>query len=944
MRAHDYKHVTPKLVAQTNTQDLLTEFFDSGDSDVAFSGSLNDSTFGLGHTPEYDLAEWFKRPVKIHTSTWAEGSSLSTQFDPWHAYFSNAEIYSKIKGFSRLQATLHVKLTINASPYQYGMGIMSYYPLSYSTSTLAPLTEADDRFAGGYTDKNLAGATTGTEIGNLIVDTCRPHGYFYPQFSKGCEMILPFCFYKNWINLDSQLAEVKQMGRIKLYTPRNLLTSGTAATQPITVTVYAWCETHKVSGPSYALQADEYSDRPVSTACSVASEVAARLTLVPRLGPYAMATSTALSAMGTMARWFGYSNPPVIADIHANKINYMPSFASPEVCVQVDKLALDPKNEVTVDSRTVGLDGTDHMAISHVLGRDVAFATFDWAPSATSTTPLYVCHVDPMLYTSRGYNGATTALLVKSIQMTPSCQIGTLFDMWTGPITYSFTSVASQFHRGRLLVSYDPDGFKDSYTSAAYTGPRTISKVWDLAECPEFKFEVPYMAPSGYLRTGGLRQVCEDATCNISYKNPTLPATLNYKDGNMNGSIVVSVLNALTSSSPSSAIYVVVGINCGGLEFSNPRELEIPISSYKLQAGELSDEPDKQTHADVKTVTQSSNVVYSGEIARSLRQLTHRTNLYSRYSAWGGPQDPKAAYSTKIPKITVDPVTAASSKPEKFNSFTSSYLTPALPLMPGALHDPAGAGFSLANGAIVKDGSTTLSASNFLGGTHLGIPTVTAYLSGSYVGWRGSHVYHARVTNLIDNLTSNSQPNISDFSISRCFRCVTRMFNTYNMRTPFTWRVYKEGDITSTNDTAAPIQAFNLARTGLGYSSTGSGGFAVTNPSKVDVVDAIIPYYSNYRMLPCGPHANLVCNLDWNNVSWNAYDDNSENVLAPLVSVNTSVKYAEPIDNSITNITRHPTVDLYHKAGVDFTLFWYLNPPAVYVYVKSTDCYPDGWS
>lgn len=933
----------------TNTSNLLTEFLDAGQDPVAFTSSLNDSSFDLGHTPDFELRDWFKRPVKIFTQNWSEGGSLATSFDPWSLYFNNPEIYSKIKGFSRLQATLHIKLTINASPYQYGLGMMSYYPLNYSASTF-PITGADDRFAGGVTDPSLASYTGGTEVGNLIVNSCRPHGYFYPQFSRGCEMVLPFCYYKNWVNLDSTLSEILQLGRLNLYSPRNLLTAGTAATQPITITVYAWAEDIKLSGPSYTLQADEYEERPVSTACSLASQAAASLSVVPRVAPYAMATSTVFSAMGTVARWFGYTNPPVISDVHANKINYMPSYASPEICVQNDKLSLDPKNEVTVDSRTVGLDGTDHMAMSHILSRDVAFGIFDWAATATPTTPLFVVNVDPMVYTSRNYNGTATGLAVKSIQMTPSCQVGSLFDMWTGPITYSFTSISSQFHRGRLLISYEPDGFQPLYTSAAYVGPRTITKIWDLAECPEFKFEVPYMAPTAYLKTGGTRHVCTVGTQQIFFKNPTLPTSFTYRDGNQNGTIVVSVLNALTSSSPSANVYIVCGINCGGLEFANPREIEIPMSNYTLQANELSSEANEQTYSNVNAVINHHNEIYTGEIVRSFRQLLHRTNLYTRYSAFGGAQVPNSTFSSKIPTISVN-ASAALSNPTNFEGYTSSFLTPALPLMTGALYD-GGTADTVLNNAMIKDGTTVYNAADIVTGTNIAIPTITAYLASSYVGWRGSHVYSARISKPDYTSISGQSPlQITDFSVSRFFRAVGRIFNpnsvgtfSLNLRTPFVWRFFRNQDVTSTNGAVANVQFLNYCRMGIGFSSNGTGGFAVTNPTVVNVVDAVIPYYSNYRMLPCNPCCNLFSNYNWNAITWNQFDENVENVLNPLVAINTTVNAVNSVDNNIDLLSYHPIVDVYHKTGPDFSFFWYLNPPAIYVYVGKTDGYPIGWT
>lgn len=294
---------------------------------------------------------------------------------------------------------MHLKLIVNASPYQYGLGIMSYLPMS-PDNTLG----VDDRWSGGVTDEYLTGEdvlTGGTTSGNLMVYTCRPHALFHPQDNSGCEMVLPFCYYKNWLNLDSDLNELKQMGRIRLYTPMDLMTAGTASINPVTVTIYAWCEMHKVAGPSYVVQAkDEYADRPVSTAMSAAAGAAKSLSTIPQLGPYAMATSTALATMGTAARWFGYTNPPIIADTHSTALNYMPNFSSPEISSQYDKISLDPKCEVTVDSRTIGLDGVDHMAISHLVSRYVSYNMANWSPTMGVATPLLIQNVTPMVFLS----------------------------------------------------------------------------------------------------------------------------------------------------------------------------------------------------------------------------------------------------------------------------------------------------------------------------------------------------------------------------------------------------------------------------------------------------------------------------------------------------------------------------------------------------------------
>lgn len=927
---------------------MLTEFFDSTQPNINTFGPPTDDSFSDGYVPDMSLAEWFRRPVKIAAYDWIEGSSILTTIDPWSLFFNNPDILNKLKGFSRMQATLHVKLTINASPYQYGAGNMSYLPLSNfgNGAGSGPTSEpALDSFAGGHCDPALNSyfgvAGFGTAAGNLIVKTCRPNVWFYPQFSQGAEMVLPFCYYKNWINLDSNLTEVANLGRLTLYTPIPLKTTSTPTVNPVSVTIFAWCEMHKVSAPSYSMQGgDEYVDRPVSTTMSALSTLARTVSRIPMLGPYAMATSSVLTNMGTAARWFGYSNPPVISDVHALRPNYMASYSSPEVCVQHEKLSLDPKNEVTVDSRTVGLDGVDQMSISHIVGREVYFGLINWAATAATTQCLSIHHVSPMIYAHRQYIGEITNRNCKSIQMTPGCQIGTLFDMWHGVIKYKFTVVASQFHRGRLLVSYEPDGFQDSYTSSAYTSPRTISKIWDITENPSFEFEVPWMASTTFLKTGGFPYVATGSTSgDLNYFNPpALPGTWRYSDGNQNGSIVVSVLNALTSGNTDAGVTIMVSIDCSQVEYANPIDLSIPmsISDYMLQSGDdvLAQSPDVVQVATVPVYEPPvKHIVYTGEIVRSIRTLMHRTNFYSRYNLMTDFQAPISGYSPNIPDIVIARL-VADSVPNKLTGYVSAIHLPMLPYGTGKLS------YTKQGGLMILNGSTNANAGNAVIGMHLGIPTVTSYLVPSYVGWRGSSVYHVKKVDRTDTTVGV----ITDMSISRSFKSISRMFQNFNVRTSF---IYDYSNSSATSQLSAhlgPAQYINKNRLAGGYSTTGMSGFSATNPQTVDVVDAVVPWYSNFRMAPANPIANLVWNTNYNSLSWNDFDQNDENVGGAQACVNATVKLPRETDNTIANMSAHPWVDIYHKAGVDFSAFWYLNPPAIHVYVDYTDGYPADWA
>lgn len=910
---------------------------------------------------------------------------MCDEFNPWRLYFTHPEIKAKLKGYSRLQATLHLKLVINASPYHYSAGYMSYLPLANDDRTTPPVaadgSAADSRFSGGLEDPLISGMyspwTGGTIPGNLIVNTCRPCANFYPQTNQGCEMVLPFCYYKNWINLDTELTELKYMGRIRLYTPFELESATTTSVNPVSVTIYAWCDDHKVAGPSYVMQGgDEYQARPVSTAMSVASSIAKSLTSVPRLSPYAMATSTVLSAMGAAARWFGYSNPPVIDDVHAVVPNYMSNFASPEISVAIDKLALDPKNEVTVDSRTVGLDGVDHMAMSHILSKKVSFDAAFWSATAAPETLLWIQHVTPMVFTSQVYEAPVTLLPANVIQMTPGCQLGGLFDFWSGTIAYEFQAIASQFHRGRLLLTYDPDGVHDGYPKDCYLSPRTISKIWDISENPTFRFEVPWMASTSMLRTGGLRYVASYAddgfgpsgTENVFFTTTdsytlTLPGTntnWGFLNSAHNGTITVSVLNSLTSSSTTASVNIIGSIDCSNVEFFSPRDITVPLSFYRMQSedDQLAASPADVTTSEAPSTYEppTKHVVYVGEIVRSIRTLMHRANFLSSHCVVNSGQVINPNTSCGAPKLDWAnyPTTSVSGQTSTgyIYSLASSLILPMLPYTPGSITSVAGVGgtgsFLTGYGNMYNDNH---SAPRLYVEVDLKPPCMTAYFYPSYVGWRGSSTFHARANDLTTTGLGITATVWRSMSIARTckviFNYVTGVATNANYwykDNPIITRMVTSTTLNGNFDVPNRAQQIisDRCKVSSQFTSNGGAGMAQTNPDKVDVVNANVPYYSNYRMLPCNPNANWNMTFSDSRLPWLNSDTDYDGYKIQNVEIANCLDIDSTETVAAGLVRRMPTFDVFHRAGPDFTLFWYLNPAPIHTY-RGVESYPETW-
>lgn len=991
-----------------DTQGLLTEFIDGshGTTMETFNPPIDD-TFADGYTPGLDLQEWFSRPLKIKEYTWNVGDPLFEGFNPWYDYFNNPAIFNKLRGYSRLQATLHLKLVINAPPYYYSAGILSYLPMSgieRNTAVAGNYTDAGPnyRFSGGTVDPSFCPDNPtsgiwsgGTTSSSLMVRTSRPNAWFYPQSSKGCEMVLPFCYHKNWVNLGSinpnmdppapadPLEELKDMGVVTLWSPVPLRSTTSLSTTPVTITMYAWCDMHKVAGPSFVTQSgDEYSDKPVSQAMSTVSRAAQVLSYVPSIRPYAMATSMAASSVGSVAKWFGFSNPPVIDNVRSEQINYMPHFASPEISTQQDKLSLDPKNEVTVDSRTVGLDGVDHMSIRHIIGRDVSYAMANWDSSMVPTSVLFMQHVTPMISEIKWHVGSVTGAPVASIQPSPAAHVGAAFGFWTGRIKYTFTAVASQFHRGRLMINFDPDGFKGWYPSAAFEQPYTISKIWDLAETPSFSFEVPWMSSRSYLKTdvstyeklyspsyyGSTVHGTQNYLINptLPYNTSVSPSAINcdFNDSAFNGSIIVSVLNTLTNgTSDSSPVKLIVSIDCSEVEFAGPVDFDTPLSYFRLESGadeiaQVTDEGHVDTEAPPYVWGGTTHDIYYGEIVRSIRQLLHRTVFYGTFPFAPVAQVPKASTYAYIPEVKWFEL-GVSTNPRRLGNdallfyYCATQTLPNLPYMSGALpsnfHHIRSTPQYIDTGVWQEDDVASGGEYSGYRPTH---PTPTSYFSNCYVGWRGSTCYVAHFRGHASKPASGNSGDglVSAANFARSDLLPDSLATGLSIWEPMVTSFSALNNYSLTDPQERARSMRNSRSIGIPNKlHVGQAGMAVTNPTKVDVLNSIVPYYCNFRMLPANFMGNLLVSQSPSSSGFfsNETFGSSSIIEQPTLSVKVEPAVSGGSGAGSGWIKRDastgahsgdyndpgiPDVDLYHKAGVDFTCFWYLNPPTVYVY------------
>eukprot|EP00118_Oscarella_pearsei_P016847 m.164091 g.164091 ORF g.164091 m.164091 type:complete len:838 (+) comp38865_c0_seq2:4080-6593(+) len=825
--------------------------------------------------------DWMSRFVKLADIPWTEGASFNRFSHPWYDYLQHPTVKKKIDGFSRFRAdSMELKFLINGAPTQYGLILCSYKPMINATADVSGGNTSAVAGSGAY----------------MMTHTCYPHVFLSPSTSSGATMKIPFMCPQNYIQLKDEndpLVQAIDLGTLFMDSFGNLNTVSDPAA-PITIALYARPVNFSMWGPTaYEVQSDEYSVHPVSTTASRVSAVASVLSRIPYIGPYMMATEIGAGALASVARMFGYSNPPVIEPVSVVMTRNMYGLSTPSVPVQLDKQALDPKNELCVDPRTVGIAPTDDMVISNVLDRNVYIGESVWYSSDASESPLLAMYVTPeMLFAGTiGSGTLTTALGATAVNMTPSCHLAQLFKYWRGSISYTFTIIASQFHRGRYMLEYEPV-VGGAFPVSSGTNGNLRQWVVDIKDSPSFTLDIDMCAPTSWLPTA--RTAFNGFSGNEFLSARTSnPGFLGLSGAN--GVIRMRALTDLASTAASTEVTVLVRMNCAKVEFACPVDLSHSPTTYITQSDETELVPDviTETNADTSVETTSPGQdysIYQGEAVRSLRTLLQRANFYQSLVLF--PMVSKSAATND--RLGLNYSGAYNSL---WSTMTVKWILPRIGTQVGS---------------VFKSGSTTKWwTTSVIGGGDSGVvagrPTILAYLLPCYVGYRGSVGY--RITY---GANKTSTPiSIAGMSVNR-----ETVESMGSMAVKGQYGTAYGHDLSPSGSFWAKAFATPCAESYAGVSASGEYNY----------VDAIIPQYSKYRFLPGNPQAQFdLANGD--DLSFYSEED--------LISI--TAKLCGTFNStpaSTADWQNTPTIDVYQQAGTDFTMFMYLAPPTFYTYNK----------
>jgi hypothetical protein len=576
------------------------------DQEEGFATTIDgtpDPIRSMTDTHDTDLNDFFKRPIKVASYTWAVGTDLDHTINPWVLFFQNKRVTNRMSNFYLMRSDLHVKIVINGNGFYYSRALAMYTPYA------------------AFND-----LSSDTDINDLVYQSQRPKIFIDPTTSKGGEIVIPWHWYKDNMTLNSiDLLTIGEMW-IRSTAP---LQHANAGTEAVDVSVFIWAENLTLSGltsqnmAGIVPQSGEEIDHAnatgtVSGPASAVAACASNLETLPVIGRYAKATSTAAGAVSKVAKALGYSRPPITENPAPRRPTPASSLANTDVPDGVQRLTVDSKQELTIDPMVAGYGRGDLMSIRSIAGRESYLTQFPWTIARAPEDRLFSIRVDPGL-----------ANLVGSALVLPACSAAVQpFRYWTGTFKIRFQIVCSSFHRGRLRIVYDPYNHNgaDEYNV-------NYMKIVDLAEETDFTMEV------GMSQDSALREHVRPGFDFMGnhYSNVAPLGSSNLGNGILDVHVVNSL--AVPSAAPADItvnVYVSMGddfqVYVPWNKFQHyvfaPQSGFEPQSGYAVPDGSAGTDMPQQDMSEPLAETTKSDpnlaLVYVGESVPSFRTLLRR--------------------------------------------------------------------------------------------------------------------------------------------------------------------------------------------------------------------------------------------------------------------------------------------------------------------------------
>jgi hypothetical protein len=442
------------------------------------------------------IDDFFSRPISIYTTSISLATPLTLQLSVWDIYSKSASVRAKFRNYGWFRGDLCLRIAIAGTPFHYGKALISYQPYASQNDNITNHKtnlswEANWRPLLLNYLSQAPGAVSIDFRGNRPVDLRCP--FISPKgahrlFNTSGAALASASSYEDFLDA----------GDLFIYSINNPDAVSADATA-ISLHIYAWMENVEL-GPPTATQivvatesGDERKIGPVQKFSSAAATVSSALSVIPEIGFLAKASSMFFSGLSGISSWFGWSRPGVMDEPKFVKNRPYANMCTTIGFETVDKLALDPLQELTVDPRVCGVTD-DEMSLAFLCSVPSYLTTFTWAVTDTILTPaIWRSKVTPELDT------AVVSHTFLHHQPTAMSFAAVPFRFWRGKIKFRLEIVCSQFHRGKIAIGWEPNLNQAALFDTQYFLNKNYTKVIDIQETQDIEFCVNYASPYVWL-------------------------------------------------------------------------------------------------------------------------------------------------------------------------------------------------------------------------------------------------------------------------------------------------------------------------------------------------------------------------------------------------------------------------------------------------------------
>jgi hypothetical protein len=583
---------------QVVTNETLTEMAPPSEEETAGTSSAE---IHDGQGTVYDLDDFFARPVAIADINIPVGLTFSAQYPAYQMWSSNPAVRAKLSNYAYFRGDLVLRISLSATPFHYGSFLFSWQPFWMKNDILM-----------AYVNQLTLGRNVMPVMNTYLSQSS---GVMMAKIGDNTPLVMriPFFSFKHKANLFNYsnsvitnsvpFLDMEDLGALFMTPLTSVKVANTEVTSPVSVNIYAYMENVELGAPTstdinitaeasnkpvgkkkkrspiYGKGAllkrvqdtveaggTEYeSPGPVQNVATAIAGLGKSMSTFPVVGTFATATASIAGTVAKFASFFGLSRPPVLTapsyvynSIFSNGWNVSASDT-------VRKLTADPKQELAIGQFGAEDPAIDELSIQGIASRESFLTSFTWNHGQSPGSKIWYSMVTP--YQMKRHVVDATLLDNQFTQPTACAFAVAPFNYWRGTMRYRFEVICSKYHRGKLLIRFEPNLYQRSLIMSA---PVRLNQqnaiIIDIQDTQSLTIDVEW---------AGDRPFCVTTDANITSVAPYFVSEL--PDANAagtmavtgwygNGFIYVSVLNELVQPTASAAVEVNVFVSCPDLQ------------------------------------------------------------------------------------------------------------------------------------------------------------------------------------------------------------------------------------------------------------------------------------------------------------------------------------------------------------------------------------------